>query len=50
MMYGGGDTLQEFKNLCPGLYLSVAVHMEINDNDNVGYYIDILSTITAIAD
>jgi phosphoglycerate kinase len=21
--YGGGDTLQEFKNLCPGLYLSV---------------------------
>ncbi|GBE39651.1 MAG TPA: phosphoglycerate kinase [Nitrospirae bacterium] len=22
-MYGGGDTLQEFKNLCPGLYLSV---------------------------
>lgn len=22
-MYGGGDTLHEFKNLCPGLYLSV---------------------------
>lgn len=22
-MYGGGDTLQEFKDLCPGLYLSV---------------------------
>jgi phosphoglycerate kinase len=22
-MYGGGDTLQEFKNLCPGLYFSV---------------------------
>ncbi len=22
-MFGGGDTLQEFKNLCPGLYLSV---------------------------
>jgi phosphoglycerate kinase len=22
-IYGGGDTLQEFKNLCPGLYLSV---------------------------
>jgi phosphoglycerate kinase len=22
-MYGGGDTLQEFKKLCPGLYLSV---------------------------
>jgi phosphoglycerate kinase len=22
-MYGGGDTLQEFKNLCPGLYLAV---------------------------
>ena len=22
-MYGGGDTLQEFKNLCPDLYLSV---------------------------
>src|SRR4030042_20498 len=22
-MHGGGDTLQEFKNLCPGLYLSV---------------------------
>lgn len=21
--YGGGDTLQEFKNLCPGLYLAV---------------------------
>ena len=21
--YGGGDTLQEFKDLCPGLYLSV---------------------------
>ena len=22
-LYGGGDTLQEFKNLCPGLYVSV---------------------------
>jgi phosphoglycerate kinase len=22
-MYGGGDTLQEFKSLCPALYLSV---------------------------
>lgn len=22
-LYGGGDTLQEFKNLCPGLYLAV---------------------------
>ena len=22
-LYGGGDTLQEFKSLCPGLYLSV---------------------------
>jgi phosphoglycerate kinase len=22
-LFGGGDTLQEFKNLCPGLYLSV---------------------------
>jgi len=29
-MYGGGDTLQEFKNLCPGLYLSVL--------DNARYY------------
>jgi len=29
-MYGGGDTLQEFKNLCPGLYLSVL--------DNTRYY------------
>lgn len=29
-MYGGGDTLQEFKNLCPGLYLSVL--------DNTKYY------------
>lgn len=29
-MYGGGDTLQEFKNLCPGLYLSVM--------DNARYY------------
>lgn len=29
-MYGGGDTLQEFKNLCPGLYLSVT--------DNAQYY------------
>ncbi len=29
-MYGGGDTLQEFKNLCPGLYLSVL--------DNANYY------------
>jgi phosphoglycerate kinase len=29
-MYGGGDTLQEFKNLCPGLYLSVI--------DNTRYY------------
>ncbi len=29
-MYGGGDTLQEFKNLCPGLYLSVM--------DNAKYY------------
>ncbi|UCE78353.1 MAG: phosphoglycerate kinase [Nitrospiraceae bacterium] len=29
-MYGGGDTLQEFKDLCPGLYLSVL--------DNTQYY------------
>lgn len=29
-LYGGGDTLQEFKNLCPGLYLSVM--------DNARYY------------
>ncbi|MDI6890195.1 MAG: phosphoglycerate kinase [Thermodesulfovibrionales bacterium] len=29
-MYGGGDTLHEFKNLCPGLYLSVL--------DNTQYY------------
>lgn len=29
-MYGRGDTLQEFKNLCPGLYLSVL--------DNAQYY------------
>lgn len=29
-MYGGGDTLQEFKNLCPGPYLSVM--------DNAQYY------------
>jgi phosphoglycerate kinase len=29
-MYGGGDTLQEFKNLLPGLYLSVM--------DNASYY------------
>ncbi len=29
-LYGGGDTLQEFKNLCPGLYLSVL--------DNTQYY------------
>ncbi len=29
-LYGGGDTLQEFKNLCPGLYLSVL--------DNTKYY------------
>ena len=29
-LYGGGDTLQEFKNLCPGLYLSVL--------DNAQYY------------
>ncbi|HDO35308.1 MAG TPA: phosphoglycerate kinase [Nitrospirae bacterium] len=29
-IYGGGDTLQEFKNLCPGLYLSVM--------DNAKYY------------
>lgn len=29
-MYGGGDTLQEFKDLCPGLYLSVL--------DNSQYY------------
>jgi phosphoglycerate kinase len=28
--YGGGDTLQEFKNLCPGLYLSTL--------DNSKYY------------
>jgi len=28
--YGGGDTLQEFKSLCPGLYLSVL--------DNAFYY------------
>lgn len=25
-MFGGGDTLQELKNLCPGLYLSVLDH------------------------
>ncbi|MBI5075251.1 MAG: phosphoglycerate kinase [Nitrospirae bacterium] len=29
-LYGGGDTLQEFKDLCPGLYLSVM--------DNANYY------------
>jgi phosphoglycerate kinase len=29
-LYGGGDTLQEFKNLCPGLYLSTI--------DNSKYY------------
>ena len=29
-LYGGGDTLQEFKNLCPGLYLSVM--------DSASYY------------
>jgi phosphoglycerate kinase len=29
-LYGGGDTLQEFKDLCPGLYLSVL--------DNSKYY------------
>nr|HID58068.1 phosphoglycerate kinase [Desulfobacterales bacterium] len=29
-LYGGGDTLQEFKTLCPGLYLSVM--------DNPSYY------------
>ncbi len=29
-LYGGGDTLQEFKDLCPGLYLSVF--------DNSKYY------------
>ncbi len=29
-MYGGGDTLQEFKDLCPGLYLSVM--------DDANYY------------
>jgi phosphoglycerate kinase len=29
-LYGGGDTLQEFKNLCPGLYLAVL--------DNSQYY------------
>lgn len=30
ILYGGGDTLQEFKNLCPGLYLQVL--------DNSKYY------------
>ena len=29
-MYGGGDTLQEFKNLSPGLYLAAM--------DNAMYY------------
>jgi phosphoglycerate kinase len=29
-LFGGGDTIQEFKNLCPGLYLSVL--------DNPEYY------------
>lgn len=29
-LYGGGDTLQEFKNLCPGLYLAIL--------DNSKYY------------
>ena len=29
-MYGGGDTLQEFKNLSPGLYLAAL--------DNASYY------------
>jgi phosphoglycerate kinase len=43
-LYGGGDTLQEFKNLCPGLYLSVM--------DNARYYFftgggTVLSTIEA---
>jgi phosphoglycerate kinase len=30
-LYGGGDTLQEFKSLCPGLYLSIL--------DNALYYL-----------
>jgi phosphoglycerate kinase len=27
-MYGGGDTLQELRNLCPGLYLSALDHSQ----------------------
>jgi phosphoglycerate kinase len=41
-MYGGGDTLQEFKNLCPGLYLSVL------DNSNYYFFTGGGTVLTAI--
>ncbi len=41
-MYGGGDTLQEFKDLCPGLYLSVI------DNSNYYFFTGGGSVLTAI--
>jgi phosphoglycerate kinase len=41
-MYGGGDTLQEFKSLCPGLYLSVI------DNSNYYFFTGGGTVLTAI--
>jgi phosphoglycerate kinase len=41
-MYGGGDTLQEFKNLCPGLYLSVL------DSSNYYFFTGGGTVLTAI--
>jgi phosphoglycerate kinase len=41
-MYGGGDTLQEFKDLCPGLYLSVIA------NSNYYFFTGGGSVLTAI--
>lgn len=41
-MYGGGDTLQEFKDLCPGLYLSVI------DNSNYYFFTGGGTVLTAI--
>ncbi|MCK5426778.1 MAG: phosphoglycerate kinase, partial [Thermodesulfovibrionia bacterium] len=41
-MYGGGDTLQEFKNLCPGLYISVL------DNDRYYFFTGGGTVLTAI--
>ena len=41
-LFGGGDTLQELKNLCPGIYLSG------RDDPNTYYFTGGGSVLTAI--